>query len=73
VGDELTVKIVEIDHMGRINLSHRALLPGASESREPRTSRPAGPPRGRDGQSGPRSSPFQDDGRDNRPRFGDKR
>ncbi|OGE80563.1 MAG: polyribonucleotide nucleotidyltransferase [Candidatus Doudnabacteria bacterium RIFCSPHIGHO2_01_FULL_45_18] len=27
VGDELEVKVVEIDHMGRINLSHKILLP----------------------------------------------
>jgi polyribonucleotide nucleotidyltransferase len=27
VGDELEVKVVEIDHMGRVNLSHKALLP----------------------------------------------
>jgi polyribonucleotide nucleotidyltransferase len=73
VGDELTVKVVEIDHMGRINLSRRALLPGASEDREPRMSRPAGPPRGREGHSRPRSSSSQHDGRDSRPRFGDKR
>ncbi|MBM3148502.1 MAG: polyribonucleotide nucleotidyltransferase [Chloroflexi bacterium] len=73
IGDELTVKVVEIDHMGRINLSRRALLPGASENREPRTSRPVGPPRGRDGHSRPRSSSFQHTGRDDRPRFDDKR
>ncbi len=27
IGDELEVKVVEIDHMGRINLSHKVLLP----------------------------------------------
>jgi polyribonucleotide nucleotidyltransferase len=27
IGDELEVKVVEIDHMGRINLSHKILLP----------------------------------------------
>jgi polyribonucleotide nucleotidyltransferase len=27
VGDELEVKVVEVDHMGRINLSHKVLLP----------------------------------------------
>ncbi|MBM4452142.1 MAG: polyribonucleotide nucleotidyltransferase [Chloroflexi bacterium] len=73
VGDELTVKVVEIDHMGRINLSRRALLPGASENREPRASRPMGPPRGRNGHSRPHSSSVQHAGRDNRPRFDDKR
>jgi len=27
IGDELDVKVVEIDHMGRINLSHKVLIP----------------------------------------------
>ncbi len=27
IGDELDVKVIEIDHMGRINLSHKILLP----------------------------------------------
>ncbi|MFA5316839.1 MAG: polyribonucleotide nucleotidyltransferase [Dehalococcoidales bacterium] len=29
IGDEVTVKVIEIDNMGRINLSRRAMLPGA--------------------------------------------
>jgi len=40
VGDVIPVVVVEIDQMGRINLSHKAALPGASQ-REPS---PAGPP-----------------------------
>ncbi|HEX5429545.1 MAG TPA: polyribonucleotide nucleotidyltransferase [Patescibacteria group bacterium] len=43
IGDELDVKVVEIDHMGRINLSHKVLLPrpeGGSIDERPR------PPRG---------------------------
>lgn len=37
VGDVIPVKIMEIDQMGRINLSHKAMLPGvgAEESRRP--------------------------------------
>ncbi|HEY9084601.1 MAG TPA: polyribonucleotide nucleotidyltransferase, partial [Candidatus Tyrphobacter sp.] len=31
VGDEVMVKVMEIDHQGRINLSRKALLNGASE------------------------------------------
>jgi polyribonucleotide nucleotidyltransferase len=27
IGDELEVKVVEIDHMGRINLSHKVMIP----------------------------------------------
>jgi polyribonucleotide nucleotidyltransferase len=29
-GDEIAVKVIEIDNMGRVNLSHRAILQGAS-------------------------------------------
>ncbi|OGE94850.1 MAG: polyribonucleotide nucleotidyltransferase [Candidatus Doudnabacteria bacterium RIFCSPLOWO2_01_FULL_44_21] len=42
VGDELDVKVVEIDQMGRINLSHKILLPrpeGGSVDERPRTPR----------------------------------
>lgn len=43
IGDEVTVKVIEIDNMGRINLSRRAMLPGyTGEAAE----RPA-PPRER--------------------------
>jgi polyribonucleotide nucleotidyltransferase len=48
VGDELEVKVVEIDHMGRINLSHKAMLPkpeGYVEQPYERPSRPSGPRR----------------------------
>jgi polyribonucleotide nucleotidyltransferase len=37
VGDEIMVMVIEVDQMGRINLSRRAVLEGAPESRpEPR-------------------------------------
>ncbi|MBI3953192.1 MAG: polyribonucleotide nucleotidyltransferase [Chloroflexi bacterium] len=49
LGDVLEVKVVEIDNMGRVNLSHRVLIPGAApappasrESRPPRGDRPPG-------------------------------
>lgn len=50
VGDIVPVKVVQIDELGRINLSRKALLPGGESSapREPRRDRPAGggrPPR----------------------------
>jgi polyribonucleotide nucleotidyltransferase len=59
VGDEVQVKVVEIDSMGRINLSRRDLLPpGPDEGREqPRAERPSRPERrdgDRRGHSGPR-------------------
>ncbi len=47
IGDELEVKVVEIDHMGRINLSHKVLLPrpeGAIDS--PSHDRPSRPSHG---------------------------
>jgi polyribonucleotide nucleotidyltransferase len=36
LGDELTVMVTEIDHMGRINLSRRALLEGSEPGQAPR-------------------------------------
>ncbi|MBX4204805.1 MAG: polyribonucleotide nucleotidyltransferase [Candidatus Doudnabacteria bacterium] len=51
IGDELEVKVVEIDHMGRINLSHKILLPrpeGGTIDDRPR------PPRDGGGHGGPR-------------------
>ncbi len=43
VGDEVEVKVIEIDEMGRINLSRKACLPGGEQS-----SREGRPPRRRD-------------------------
>jgi polyribonucleotide nucleotidyltransferase len=45
IGDELEVKVVEIDHMGRINLSHKILLPrpeGGTIDERPRPPRDGG-------------------------------
>src|ERR1700730_5506750 len=36
LGDEIMVMVTEIDHMGRINLSRRAVLAGDSEGGPPR-------------------------------------
>ena len=36
LGDEVTVKVIEIDSLGRINLSRRAAFAGAQEDSEPR-------------------------------------
>ncbi|MGE5298054.1 MAG: hypothetical protein ACM3KM_02740, partial [Acidobacteriaceae bacterium] len=61
IGDELPVKIMEIDHMGRINLSHKVLLPkpeGAADHAMPeRPDRQGGRPPFR---------PRNDDRRNNR-------
>ena len=55
IGDEITVKVIEIDNLGRINLSRRAVLDpdsqtqgNRSESRPPRNPREFRPDRNRD-------------------------
>jgi polyribonucleotide nucleotidyltransferase len=60
VGDEVTVKVVEIDDLGRINLSRKVLMPGGEGSD---TSRPGsrGDRPGRDGRR--RDERRGDDGR----------
>lgn len=58
VGDPLTVKVVEIDHMGRINLSHKDLVP-VPEGFVPPADGRSGPPRpdrDRGGRRPPRDS-----------------
>lgn len=42
IGDEVLVKVIEIDHMGRVNLSRRQALGGAPAPREPRPDRDGG-------------------------------
>jgi polyribonucleotide nucleotidyltransferase len=44
VGDEITVKVIDVDHMGRVNLSRRAMFEKPGEERE-RTPRPEQPRR----------------------------
>jgi polyribonucleotide nucleotidyltransferase len=44
VGDHLRVKVVEIDSQGRINLSHRATLPGFEDVPVPSRGERRGPP-----------------------------
>ena len=67
VGDELEVKVVEIDNMGRVNVSHRALMPGAPPAAPgDRPPRPSFRPR--DDDRGPRpGGQRQEEGR--RPPF----
>jgi polyribonucleotide nucleotidyltransferase len=63
VGDRLPVKVTEIDSMGRINLSHRAILDpegAANSERERRPSGGAGAPRFAD--RPPREGGFRDRG-----------
>jgi polyribonucleotide nucleotidyltransferase len=44
VGDEITVMVTEIDRMGRINLSRRAVFQGLSQGARAKDSMTAGPP-----------------------------
>ena len=55
VGDEVTVMVTEVDRMGRINLSRRAVLEGktAEEVRSAAGNRPGGDGVGGDRRSGP--------------------
>ncbi len=45
IGDEITVKVIEIDNQGRVNLSRRAVLVPDSQPRPPREFNRGGPPR----------------------------
>ena len=49
VGDEITVKVIDIDHMGRVNLSRKAMFekPGEERQRTPRPEQEAIPREGR--------------------------
>jgi polyribonucleotide nucleotidyltransferase len=57
VGDEVMVMVIEVDHMGRINLSRRAVMEGAPPPSAEGQPRPA--PTGR---PGARSGPYRDRG-----------
>lgn len=61
VGDEVTVKVIDIDHMGRINLSRKAMFekPGEERPRPEPARRPSRPP-GRSGGGGDRPRRFND-------------
>ena len=60
LGDEITVKVIEVDHMGRINLSRKAMFEKPGEER-PRSPRP--PFRDSRGGSGGGRPPFRRDDR----------
>jgi polyribonucleotide nucleotidyltransferase len=59
IGDEVTVKVIDIDHMGRVNLSRKAMFekPGEEKPRSdqpPRSPRGSPPPHGGGGGERPR-------------------
>jgi polyribonucleotide nucleotidyltransferase len=51
VGDEITVKVLDVDHMGRVNLSRKAMFEKPGEER-PRAPRPDSRPPFRGGGGG---------------------
>ena len=51
VGDEITVKVIDVDHMGRVNLSRKAMFEKPGEER-PRAPRPDSRPPFRGGGGG---------------------
>jgi polyribonucleotide nucleotidyltransferase len=59
IGDQIMVKVMEVDSQGRINLSRKAVLPGGDSGDEaayvPRGPRPDGPSGGRNGSGSPRA------------------
>ncbi len=65
VGDEVMVMVIEIDQMGRVNLSRRAVLEGTAPPARPAGERPPGGPR----RSGPGGG-FGGSRGDGRPRGG---
>jgi polyribonucleotide nucleotidyltransferase len=58
IGDEITVKVIEIDNQGRVNLSRRAVLAPDSQPRPPREFNRGGPPRPFAGQPPAPRPPF---------------
>jgi polyribonucleotide nucleotidyltransferase len=61
VGDEVTVKVIDIDHMGRVNLSRKAMFEKPGEERPARSEPPRRPYPPRTG--GGRPPPRHDDRR----------
>jgi polyribonucleotide nucleotidyltransferase len=57
IGDQIMVKVMEVDSQGRVNLSRKAVMPGADNAGDdaayvPRGPRPDGPSSGRNGSGG---------------------
>jgi len=70
VGDEITVKVIDIDHLGRINLSRRVVFEKQSQVPGARVEEPLSPdyPFRKQSEARPPQRPRED-----RPRYGDKR
>jgi len=59
IGDEVNVKVIEIDNMGRVNLSRRAMLPGYTGEAAERPAEFRARPSFRDRGAPPRSGSFR--------------
>ena len=57
IGDEITVMVIEVDRMGRVNLSRRAVLQGLSPAEAMASGGGPGGPPGRPGFGGPPRGP----------------
>jgi polyribonucleotide nucleotidyltransferase len=66
VGDVITVKVIEIDHLGRVNLSRKALLTGSNGDDDGGVGAPASVERRSSNQPGQRSGYPRRDDRDSR-------
>jgi polyribonucleotide nucleotidyltransferase len=66
VGDEIMVKVIEIDHLGRVNLSRRAVFSDSSTARTSDTEEPPRTDRPQPRQQKYRSGGQQRDSRDSR-------
>ncbi|MCJ7828571.1 MAG: S1 RNA-binding domain-containing protein, partial [Dehalococcoidia bacterium] len=66
VGDEIMVKVIEIDHLGRVNLSRRAAFSDSSAVRTTEAAESTGTSRPQPGQQKSRSDGQQRDSKDSR-------
>jgi polyribonucleotide nucleotidyltransferase len=66
VGDEIMVKVIEIDHLGRVNLSRRAAFSDSSAVRTAEAAESTGTSRPLPGQQKYRSGGQQRDSKDSR-------
>ena len=67
-GDEITVKVTDIDHLGRINLSRRAVFGDSSQDKTSRPTDSVSPGRSRPRPSNTRPGVRQNNSRDSRHR-----
>ena len=72
-GDEITVKVIEIDQLGRLNLSRKAAFEGTTPARADSNTEAAPAARYPQRRPGPRPTSFQRNNRDSRNRYRDNK